>query len=98
MTGVADPSSLADAAVPKLPRGVRLSYDEARSRWLLLAPERFFELNDIALAILREVDGQRSLAEIAAHLAQTYNADAAIILGDVKELIGGLVEKRLLEA
>lgn len=98
MTGVATPSSLADAAVPKLPRGVRLSYDEARQRWLLLAPERFYELNDIALAILREVDGQRSLAGIAQHLARTYNADAAVILADVKELIGGLVEKRLLEA
>lgn len=90
--------ALADDAVPKLPRGVRLSYDEARQRWLLLAPERLYELNDVALAVLKLVDGRRSLAAIAGELAQTYNADAAVILADAKELVHGLAQKRLIEA
>jgi coenzyme PQQ biosynthesis protein PqqD len=91
-------ASLADDAVPRLPRGVRLSYDEARKRWLLLAPERLYELNDVALAVLKLVDGQRSLAAIAGELARTYNADAAVILADAKELVHGLAQKRLIEA
>ncbi len=91
-------AALADDAVPKLPRGVRLSYDEARKRWLLLAPERLYELNDVALAVLKLVDGQRSMAAIAGELSRAYNADAAVILADAKELVHGLVQKRLIEA
>ena len=96
MTGPA--TVLDDDAVPRLPRGVRLSYDEARRRWLLLAPERLYELNDIALAVLKLVDGQRSMAVIAGELARAYNADAAVILADARELVQGLVHKRLIEA
>ena len=95
MTGPA--TLLDDEAVPKLPRGVRLSYDEARQRWLLLAPERLYELNDVALAVLKLVDGRRSLAAIAGELARTYNADAAVILADARDLVQGLVHKRLIE-
>lgn len=90
--------ALDDDAVPKLPRGVRLSYDEARQRWLLLAPERLYELNDVALAVLKLVDGHRSMAVIADELARSYNADAAVILADAKELVHGLAQKRLIEA
>ena len=35
---------------PCLPRGVRLKYDETRSEWLLLAPERVIKLDACAVA------------------------------------------------
>ena len=45
------------AAIPALPRGVRLHHDRVRGGWVLLAPERAVTLDTIAHAILSEVDG-----------------------------------------
>jgi pyrroloquinoline quinone biosynthesis protein D len=90
-------TDLGPASVPRLPRGVRLSFDQARGRWLMLAPERIFEPNDIALAVLKLCDGTRDLATICRELGETYKADPAVIMNDVVELLGGLVEKRLIE-
>ena len=88
---------LGPQSVPRLPRGVRLSFDKARERWLMLAPERIFEPNDVGLAVLRLCDGERSLEAICQELARTYNADPSVIMADVVELLGGLVQKRLIE-
>jgi pyrroloquinoline quinone biosynthesis protein D len=90
-------TALGPDSVPRLPRGVRLSFDKARERWLMLAPERIFEPNDVGLAVLRLCDGERSLSGICQELARTYNADPAVIMADITELIGGLVQKRLIE-
>jgi hypothetical protein len=38
------------------------------------------------------------MAAIAGELSRAYNADAAVILADAKELVHGLVQKRLIEA
>ena len=62
--------ALGPQSVPRLPRGVRLSHDQARERWLLLAPERIFEPNDVALAVLRLVDGERSVQAICEELGR----------------------------
>jgi len=76
---------------------VRLSYDQARERWLMLAPERIFEPNEVALAVLRLCDGQRTVQAICEELGKSYNADPVVIMTDVVELLGGLVQKRLVE-
>ncbi len=89
--------ALGPQSVPRLPRGVRLSYDQARERWLMLAPERIFEPNEVALAVLRLCDGQRTVQAICEELGKSYNADPAVIMTDVVELLGGLVQKRLIE-
>src|SRR5262245_18212034 len=83
--------ALGPQSVPRLPRGVRLSHDQACDRWLLLAPERIFEPNDVALAVLRLVDGERSVQAICEELGPSYNADPALIMADVVELLGGFV-------
>ena len=46
---------------PRLPRGVKLRRDEARDRWTLLAPERIFEIDDIAAAVLASLRRRASL-------------------------------------
>ena len=46
------------ASVPKLPRGVRLHFDQVRNAHVLLAPERAFNVDDQAVAVLQLVDGQ----------------------------------------
>ena len=82
-------------AVPRLGRGVRLKHDEARGLWILLAPERMLELDDIAHEIVKRVDGKASLADIAGDLAQTFAADRDLILQDVTEFIDDLIGKRI---
>ncbi len=82
---------------PRLPRGVRLRRDEARGRWTLLAPERIFEVDATAAAVLQLCDGERDLAAIVADLATRYNASAAVIEKDVVAMLSDLEAKRVLE-
>ncbi len=86
---------LAATAVPRLGRGVRLKHDAARGMWILLAPERMLELDDIAHEIIKRVDGSASLADIAADLAKAFTADRDLILNDVTDLIDDLAAKRI---
>lgn len=83
--------------VPRLPRGVRLRYEERRGEWMLLAPERIFKLDGIASEILKRCDGQASLDAIIDDLAQQFEADRAEVAGDVRELLSGLAAKGMLE-
>jgi pyrroloquinoline quinone biosynthesis protein D len=82
---------------PHLPRGVRLRRDEARARWTLLAPERIFEIDDTAAAVLGLCDGERDLDAIVAELAARYSAPAAVIEKDVVAMLADLKAKRVLE-
>ena len=84
-------------ARPRLPRGVKLRRDEVRGRWTLLAPERIFEVDATAAAVLQLCDGERDLAAIVADLAARYNAPAAVIEKDVVAMLGDLEAKRVLE-
>ena len=85
------------ASRPHLPRGVRLRRDEARGRWTLLAPERIFEVDATAAAVLQLCDGERDLAAIIAELAARYNAPRTVIEKDVVKMLGDLRAKRVLE-
>ncbi len=87
--------SLGDDCVPFLPRGVRLHDDKLRGIRVLLAPERAIQLDMIGDAILSELDRKRSLGEIIDHLATTYSAPRDQIAQDVREFLGGLVERRM---
>lgn len=83
--------------VPRLPRGVRVRYDAVRNSHVLLAPERAFDLDDTAVAILELVDGNRSVAEIVDELAAKFQADRTMIEGDVIEMLTELAAKRILD-
>lgn len=88
---------IAEGAIPVIPRGVRLHEDKVRGGWVLLAPERTIDLDPIGLAILTEVDGTCSFADLIAILAAKYQAPAEQIKGDVAEFLTGLAERRILE-
>ena len=91
------PAALAPAPgdVARLPRGVRLHDDRLRGITVLLAPERAVRLDPIGAAILSELDGRRSLAEIAAILAARHAAPAAQVGADVAAFLGDLVARRM---
>jgi pyrroloquinoline quinone biosynthesis protein D len=82
---------------PRLPRGVKLRHDAVRQRWTLLAPERIFEVDGTAAAVLQLCDGERDLAAIVAELAARYDAPLAVIERDVIAMLGDLKAKRVLD-
>ncbi len=81
---------------PRLAPGARLQFDQARDRWVLLAPERLLVPDDIALDILKRCDGERSLSGIVDDLASAYDADRSVVDADVQELLADLMAKRVL--
>lgn len=95
MAGVAP--RISGEIIPRLPRGVRLRYDERRSEWILLAPERILKLNGIALEILKRCDGKVNLDSIIDDLAVQFTADRAEVHLDVHQFLAELVAKRILE-
>lgn len=84
-------------AIPLIPRGVRLHEDKVRGLWVLLAPERTINLDHIGLAIVQEIDGHRSIAEVVTRLGEKYEAPVDQIKGDVAEFIKGLTDRRILD-
>ena len=85
------------SAKPRLPRGVKLRHDDVRQRWTLLAPERIFEVDGTAAAVLQLCDGERDLAAIIAELANRYSAPPAVIEKDGVAMLSDLKAKRVLE-
>jgi pyrroloquinoline quinone biosynthesis protein D len=66
-------------------RGVRL-HTEGVSVAYLLVPEGVVDLNESARAVLELVDGTRNADDIAAALAQRYEAPIDELRSDVREL------------
>lgn len=89
--------TISDDARPRLPRGVRLVDSRAQGGMVLLAPERVFKPDAIAIEILKRCDGAATIAAIADDLAAAYKAPRDRVIADIKALLGGLADKQLLE-
>jgi pyrroloquinoline quinone biosynthesis protein D len=94
---VAEGDTIRDDAKPRLPRGVRLTHNEAQGGWVLLAPERIFKADAVAAEILKRCTGEATLAAIVDDLTATFKAPRERIHADVSKLLSGLAEKKLLE-
>jgi pyrroloquinoline quinone biosynthesis protein D len=89
------PMPAADTAGrPRLAPHVRLTYDQARQRHVLLTPETVTLLNGTGAAILKLCDGERTVAEIVAELRARYDRVAG---AEVRAFLTGLVARRCLE-
>lgn len=95
-TPAAAPSISPDCR-PRLPRGVRLAYNEAQGGWVLNAPERVFKANAIALEILKRCTGEASFDAIVDDLAKTFNAPRDRVSTDVAGLLKYLADNKYLE-
>ena len=90
-------STIALHARPCLPRGVRLVESENHGGWVLLAPERVFKADAIAVEIIKRCTGEATLGQIVDDLAGTYSAPRERVLADTTALLRGLADKKLLE-
>jgi len=79
---------------PRLAPHVRLAYDQARQRHVLLTPETVTVLNGTGAAVLELCDGARTVNEIVAELRGRYDrvADA-----EVQAFLTELLAKRCVE-
>lgn len=73
--------------------GVRLHEDKARGRWIIMAPELMFVPDEIALEVLRLVDGVRDEAAIVAALVERFAAPEEVIAADVRVMLEDLVAR-----
>lgn len=90
-------SAIPTDAKPRLPRGVRLAYNEQHGGWVLLAPERILRADEIAVEILKRCTGESTFAAIVDDLTANFKGSRERIALDVSNLLNALIVKRLLE-
>ncbi len=91
------PTIIAPESVPHFPRGTRLRFDATRQAWVLLAPERLMMPDEIAVAVLKLVDGARPVRAIAEQLAAQFNAPVDEVQADVMAMLQELADDRVLD-
>ena len=89
-------TEISETAIPSLARGVRLQTDATTGEPALLYPEGVLFLNETAHAVAQRCDGVATIAEIAASLADDFDADPDTLLADVLECVADLKQRRLL--
>jgi pyrroloquinoline quinone biosynthesis protein D len=82
---LSESATIAPDAKPRLPH------------WVLLAPERLFKADAIAVEILKRCTGEVTFDAIVDDLANTFTAPRERISADASTLLRGLAEKKLLE-
>ncbi len=70
------------ARVPALRLGFRFQWEPVQNAHVLLYPEGMVKLNDSASAILAELDGTRTVAQVIARLEQRF-PEAGALTDDV---------------
>ena len=78
---------------PRFRRGVKFRYDDTRGAWVLLAPEKLFLPDDVAVEVLKRVDGKATTAHIIDDLAKAFNAPREVIAVDVAAMLRDLSDK-----
>jgi pyrroloquinoline quinone biosynthesis protein D len=86
-----------ESSVPRFPRGTRFRFDATRQAWVILAPERLIMPDEIAVEVLKLVDGARSVSLMADDLAARFAAPRDEVLGDVLSLLQELADDTVLE-
>ena len=77
---------------------MRLRFDPRRDAWVLLAPERVLVPDETAVEILRRCDGATTVGAVIDDLSRTFEAERAVIAGDVVAMLRDLAEKGMIEA
>ena len=95
---MSQPVTISADSVPRLPAGVKLRFDKHRDAWVVLAPERLFVPDPIALEVIKRCDGSASVTAIVDDLAKTFDAERTVIERDVNALLQDLADKGVMTA
>lgn len=100
MTTPAKPARLivTQGTRPVLPRHIKLRHDAGRGVWLLLAPERVFTPDQVAVEVLKLCDGARSVEDICGVLSGEFNAPVDVIRTDIIVMLQELADKGVVKA
>ena len=80
--------------VLKLPRHAKLRFDKARDKWIILAPERVFELDEIAYEVISRCDGERTVTDVVNELWLKFDqVEREVIMNDVVGMLQNLADK-----
>ena len=85
-------------ARPALSPRARLRPDRQTGKTLLLYPEAGLALNATAAATLALCDGARTVAEIAALLAERFGRETELVLAEIGPFLDSLVARGLVRA
>ena len=88
--------TVTEDSVPRLPRHVKFRFDQARDAWVVLAPEKIFMPDEIAVEILKRCDGSTTLRDIIDDLAKTFEAERDVVATDVVTLLQDLADKGII--
>jgi pyrroloquinoline quinone biosynthesis protein D len=85
---------VSDKSVLSLAPHIVFRFDDARQRWIILAPERLMLPDEQAIEILRLVDGKTNLAAIVDALAARYSGTPReLIARDIAAMLQDLADK-----
>ena len=85
-------------SIPSLGCGMKLREYKTRNQWMVMGPERMFVPDDIALEVLRLVDGARSVDAMVDDLAARFAAPRGEIMTDVVAMLDDLAAKGVVVA
>jgi pyrroloquinoline quinone biosynthesis protein D len=75
---------------------VTFRHDETRDRWVVLAPEKLLLPDELAVEILKLLDGELSVDGMIDQLAGRFEAPRAVIAADVTAMLQELLDKGVL--
>lgn len=82
-----------ETTVPGWAKGVRTRFDQARDRWMIVAPERILVPEGPGVEITQLVDGQQSVGHIVATLTDEYDADEEVIKDETIAFLQSLADQ-----
>ncbi|WP_158046656.1 pyrroloquinoline quinone biosynthesis peptide chaperone PqqD [Skermanella pratensis] len=89
-------ATITEESVPRLPRHVKFRFDQAREAWVVLAPEKVFMPDEIAVEVLKRCDGDTTLKDIIDDLARTFEAERDVVAADVVAMLQDLSDKGII--
>ncbi|GAA4544164.1 pyrroloquinoline quinone biosynthesis peptide chaperone PqqD [Amycolatopsis samaneae] len=87
-------TTIGTESVPKLRRGVRLTYDRTRETHVLLFPEGVLVPNPTAAAVLELCTGDRTVSAIAEKLGARYSG---VRDQDIIDVLTRLEDRRIVQ-
>ena len=82
--------SIDEEAVPRFGVGIKFRFDPTRDAWIILGPERLFLPDEHAVEVLKLVNGASTVGQIAASLAEKFDAPLPTITADIWPMLQSL--------